>query len=373
MRSQGLLSRNHSDAGVAMPSRVGRLIGTSPEIVALQEQIGWVARSDARVLIMGESGVGKEIVAHATHFGGARSSQRFVPVNCAGLPDELLESELFGHVKGSFTGAHRDRPGAFETAHLGTVFLDEVGEMSLRMQGLLLRFLETGELQPVGADAGRHVNVRVIAATNRNLPEMIDRRTFREDLYHRLNVVRISVPPLRGHRSDIPLLVDHFLNRFVSSNHSPVTSLSPAAMRVLQKHAWPGNVRELENLIERLTVTVHKMVVDTQDLPAELTHTGPVSKRRERRRSVADDLYALMRANKQSFWTTVYPRYIARDICRADVRDIVRKGLEESNGNYRSVVRLFNLEAGQYARFLSFLRKHDCQVPFKEYRSSHLN
>ncbi len=187
-------------------------------MVALQGEIDRAARSDAKVLIIGESGVGKELVARGTHFGGARSSMMFAPVNCAGLSETLLESELFGHVKGSFTDAYRDKPGTFERAHNGTVFLDEIGEMSLRMQGLLLRFLETGELQRVGADDGRHVNVRVIGATHRNLREMITQGTFREDLYYRLHVITISVPPLREHSSDIPQLVDHFLKRFVSGS-----------------------------------------------------------------------------------------------------------------------------------------------------------
>ncbi len=224
--------RDRLDAlSVPTCSKAARLIGTSPEIIALQAEIDRVARSDARVLIMGESGVGKELVARGTHFGSARSENMFVAVNCAGLPETLLESELFGHVRGSFTDAHRDKPGTLQRAHKGTVFLDEIGEMTPRMQGLLLRFLETGELQRVGADWGQHVNVRVIAATHRNLGEMITLGTFREDLFYRLNVVRISVPPLRDHRSDVPALVDHFLSRFVPENQSLVSSVSSEAMQ----------------------------------------------------------------------------------------------------------------------------------------------
>src|SRR5688572_16686888 len=188
-------------------------------MTALHEELDRLARSDAKVLITGESGVGKEVVAREIHNRSARSTRPFVPVNCAGLPETLLESELFGHVKGSFTGAYRDKPGKLETAHLGTIFLDEVGEMTLRMQGLLLRFLETGELQKVGEESGgRHVNVRVIAATNRDLREMIRLGAFREDLFYRLNVVHIIVPPLRERREDIPLLISHFLAHFVAVN-----------------------------------------------------------------------------------------------------------------------------------------------------------
>ena len=231
------------------------MIGTSPAIIALQEEIERVARSDTKVLITGESGVGKEIVARSIHALGTRSRMPFAPVNCAGLPETLLESELFGHVKGSFTGAYRDKPGKLETAHLGTIFLDEVGEMTLRMQGLLLRFLETGELQKVGQDGGsRHVDVRVVAATNRNLRDMIAQGQFRDDLYYRLNVIHIVVPPLRDRRSDIPVLVEHFLSRYTAANRSTITGVSPAAMKALCEYSWPGNVRELENVIERLVV-----------------------------------------------------------------------------------------------------------------------
>src|SRR6516164_7107665 len=202
------------------------LIGRSPEIVSLQEEIERVARSDAKVLITGESGSGKEIVAQSIHLLSPRASMMFAPVNCAGLPETLLESELFGHVRGSFTGAYRDKPGKLEAAHNGTVFLDEIGEMTLRMQGLLLRFLETGELQKVGADGGgRQVNVRIIAATNRNLRDMLRDGTFREDLFYRLNVIHIVVPPLRDRREDIPALVEHFLNHFTAVNSSSITSV----------------------------------------------------------------------------------------------------------------------------------------------------
>src|SRR5687768_5531250 len=224
--------------------------GLSAETIALQQEIERVARSDAKVLITGESGVGKEIVARNIHSRGPRNTHVFAPVNCAGLPETLLESELFGHVKGSFTGAYRDKPGKLETAHMGTVFLDEIGEMTPRLQGLLLRFLETGEIQRVGADGGaRHVNVRVIGATHRNLREMIAQGHFREDLYYRLNVIQIHVPPLRERRDDIPELVHHFLGKFVVANRSPINGLSSEALKALVAYSWPGNVRELENLI----------------------------------------------------------------------------------------------------------------------------
>jgi transcriptional regulator with GAF, ATPase, and Fis domain len=348
-----------------------QLIGRSPEIVALEQEIDRVARSDAKVLITGESGVGKEIVAHAIHARGPRAARVFAPVNCAGLPETLLESELFGHVKGSFTGAYRDKPGKLETADMGTVFLDEIGEMTLRMQGLLLRFLETGELQKVGADdGGRRVNVRVVAATNRNLREMLGQGTFREDLFYRLNVIHIVVPPLRDRREDIPLLVEHFLSRFTAVNQSPIVGVSPEAMKTLMAHSWRGNVRELENVIERLVVTVQRSTIELEDLSAEIRPQEMVSLRPkcERRRTVADDLYQQIIERHESFWSTVYPLFMEREITRANVREVVRRGLVEARGNYKIVARLFNMESREYKRFLNFLRKHDCQIPFKEYR-----
>ncbi len=348
-----------------------QLIGRSAEMQALQQEIERVARSDSKVLITGESGTGKEIVAHLIHAHSPRASNAFAPVNCAGLPETLLESELFGHVRGSFTGAYRDKPGKLEAAHNGTVFLDEIGEMTLRMQGMLLRFLETGELQKVGADgSGRIVNVRVITATNRNLREMIAQGVFREDLFYRLNVIHIVVPPLRDRKEDISLLAEHFLTRFKDANESPITELSPGAMKALTDYSWPGNVRELENVIERLVVTVQRSSVLPEDLPIEVRLHDPVALRpkRERRRTVADDLYKKLVDGKESFWTAVYPLFMDREITRANVRDVVRRGLEEARGNYKIVARLFNMEPSDYKRFLNFLRKHDCQIPFKEYR-----
>src|SRR4026209_1791199 len=211
-----------------------QLTGTSSVMMGLRQEIERIARSDAKVPITGESGVGKELVAHAVHAQSPRNHRAFVAVNCAGLPETLLESELFGHVKGSFTGAYRDKPGKLELADQGTVFLDEVGEMTLRMQGLLLRFLETGELQKVGADKPTaRVDVRVIAATNRDLRDLIVQQRFREDLFYRLKVIHIIVPPLRDRRTDVPQLVEYFFERFTRNNGCAVRSLSAEALHVL--------------------------------------------------------------------------------------------------------------------------------------------
>jgi two-component system response regulator AtoC len=351
-------------------SRRNLLVGESPAIIDLKSEIGRVARSDAKVLVTGESGSGKELVAQSIHNESARADKAFVAVNCAGLPETLLESELFGHVRGSFTGAYRDKMGKLEQADSGTMFLDEIGEMTLRMQGLLLRFLETGELQRVGADhASKRMNVRVVAATNRNLREMIGQGFFREDLFYRLNVIHLSVPPLRERKEDIPGLAVHFLGAF-SRNGDGARDVSPEAMALLVAYSWPGNVRELQNVVERIAVNGGTEPIQPEDLPLELRarRDGTSRPKQERRRTVADDLYQRLIDERQSFWSVVYPLYMQREITRSNVRDVVRKGLQEARGNYKIVARLFNMEQGDYKRFLNFLRKHDCQVPFKEYR-----
>lgn len=353
-------------------SRANSLVGIGPLMVDLKAEVDRVAKSDAKVLITGETGTGKELVAQAVHSGSARADRPFVAVNCAGLSETLLETELFGHVKGSFTGAYRDKLGKLELAHRGTMFLDEIGEMTLRMQGLLLRFLETGELQKVGADrvVGR-VNVRVIAATNRNLRDMITQSTFREDLFYRLNVIHLTVPPLRERRDDIPALAQHFLGHFAAGPGTAAREISPEALRMLTEYHWPGNVRELENVIERIAVTTANTMIQADDLPLEIRmrQGATYRPRKERRRTVADDLYQRLIQERESFWTVVYPLYMQREITKSNVRDLVRKGLEEARGNYKIVARLFNMDQGDYKRFLNFLRKHDCQVPFKEYRA----
>ena len=364
-------SRRIGLSGMRLKTNI-QLVGRSPEMVALQQELERVARSDAKVLVTGESGVGKEIVARSIHAHSPRVNHVFAPVNCAGLPETLLESELFGHVKGSFTGAYRDKPGKMETAHMGTVFLDEVGEMTLRMQGLLLRFLETGELQKVGSEgSSRHVNVRVIAATNRDLRQLVAQGAFREDLFYRLNVIHITVPPLRERRQDIPVLVQMFLSQFAAANNAPPMAVSPEAMNALTAYSWPGNVRELENAMERLVVTHEGATIEYEHLLPEIRSNGgtvALRVKRERRRTVADDLYKRMTQQGESFWSSVYPLFMNREITRSNVRDLIAMGLQETHGNYKIVARLFNMEPRDYKRFLNFLRKHDCQIPFKDYR-----
>ena len=354
------------------------LIGVSQAICDLKAEVERVARSSAKVLITGESGAGKEVVARAIN-GASTRAQTFVPVNCAGIPETLLESELFGHVKGSFTGAYRDKPGKLEMADNGTIFLDEIGEMTLRMQGLLLRFVETGEIQKVGAERmAKATNVRLMAATNRDLRQMVTQGQFREDLFYRINVIHLVAPPLRERREDIPLLVEHFLKKFTgpsgngdhANNHqSPVKAISPEAMVALCDYSWPGNVRQVENVVERLVVTGRREIARVEDLSPEISAPRqPMAPGRERRRTIADDLFNRLTQDRESFWSVVYPLYMNREITKSNMRDLVHKGLEEARGNYRIVLRLFNMESTDYKRFLNFLRKHECQLPFKNYR-----
>jgi two-component system nitrogen regulation response regulator NtrX len=248
-------------------------VGSSFAIRQVVERVERVAPADARVLITGENGTGKELVARAIHRLSHRSEAPFIEVNCAAIPSELIESELFGHIKGSFTGAVADRPGKFEQAHGGTLFLDEVGDMSPAAQAKVLRALEEGIITRVGGSKAVEVDVRVVAATNKELPEEIEAGRFREDLYYRLNVVPIHVPPLRERREDIPALVRHFAQRQGGSGEYPVRPIQPTAVERLQAMDWPGNVRELRNTVERLLILAAGPEVTESDV-AQLVGGG---------------------------------------------------------------------------------------------------
>lgn len=233
---------------------LGNIIGSSPAMGELMETLALVAPSEATVLIQGESGTGKELVANAIHLNSPRKTKPFIKVNCAALPETLLENELFGHVKGAFTGATGPQKGRFQLADQGTLFLDEIAEMTFATQAKILRVLQEREFEPVGGTRSVRVDTRIISATNRNLEEEIASDRFREDLYYRLNVVTITVPPLRDRLSDIPLLADHFLKHYAAKNRRAFKGFQPRAMDLLMRYAWPGNVRELENVIERAVI-----------------------------------------------------------------------------------------------------------------------
>lgn len=357
-----------------------RLIGASDAIRAIEADIDCAARSDAKVLITGETGVGKEVVTRLIHQRSARRNAPLVTLNCAGLPDSLLESELFGHARGSFTGAYRDKPGLLEMGDSGTVFLDEVGEMSTRMQVVLLRFLETGEIQRIGADRSHtRVNVRLITATNRDLPVQIANGAFREDLYFRLNVIRLHIPPLRERAEDIPLLVNYYLDEYGEQHRVARPQVATAAMDALIRYHWPGNIRELKNVVERLILRAGGDAILASHLPSDMfkqsrtvapAQAAAAPAEAPATTSVADELAGRMLVHGESFWSAVYPAFMARDLTRADLRKIVQIGLENTSGNYRLVVQLFNMPPDDYKRFLALLRKHQCHLPFQQFRAA---
>lgn len=246
------------------------MIGQSPNFEALLRSAGMVAATDVTVLVMGETGTGKEVLANALQKNSSRADKPFVTLNCAALPEALAESELFGHRKGAFTGAVNNQGGRFQAAHGGTIFLDEVDSLPISLQAKLLRFLESGEIQPVGETHPQFVDVRIIAATNANLHEKIAKGEFRKDLYYRLNVVPLEIPPLRERMGDIQLLVTHFMKQFARDHHLPETTFSKSAMNRISSYPWPGNVRELRNVCERLSILLAGKVIEETNLPYEL-------------------------------------------------------------------------------------------------------
>jgi len=296
------------------------LVGNSSIMKKIKEQIKMVAQGDSRVLILGESGTGKELVARMIHSLSHRANAPFVEVNCAAIPQELIESELFGHEKGAFTGAIERKIGKFELANEGTLFLDEIGDMSLLTQAKLLRVIETQKFQRVGGTRDITVNVRIISATNKDLTEEIKKGNFREDLYWRLNVVPISIPPLRERKEDIPELVDHFIEEFSREKGWRRKNIDPQAMKMLQSYDWPGNVRELRNAVERLMIMVPKDLIEVSDIE----DTGII------RNKVREEKYFSYNTLRE-----------ARD---AFERDFILKKLKENNWNMTKTSEIIGIE-----------------------------
>ena len=286
-------------------------------------------RSWTPVLSQGESGAGLELIAHALHALSPRAPEPFVEVNCAAIPEELIESELFGHIKGSFTSAHETKIGKFQKANGGTIFLDEVGDMSLRTQAKVLRALDEQRFEPVGAADSVQVDVRVVAATNKNLEEEIERGNFREDLFYRLNVIPFHVPPLRDRREDIPLLADHFLREFTTAYGRKPKELTPEAYRLLIDHHWPGNVRELKNLIERIVILNPQVRVDARHIPLTVS------------RRPADRALGHFGS--------------LQEVREAVEREYILKKLDETNGNVTRTAELLGLERSNLYRKMKTL------------------
>ena len=370
------------------PRNLPLLLGESAAITSLRREIEAAARTDAKVLVLGETGSGKEVVARLIHEHSSRASRAFVAVNCSGIPETLLESELFGHTRGSFTGAYRDKPGLVRQADRGTLFLDELGEMSLRMQAVLLRFAETGEIQTIGVDGvtGRS-DVRLITATNRNLRERIDAGVFREDLYFRLNIIQIHVPPLRERPEDVMLLLRHYLRKASETHRLHCPELTLDAEQMLSGYAWPGNVRELKNLAERLVVREWDRAIASDDLPTEIRgsrdtvsaapstnvmfnqESVPTARRIERGSGAADRLWDRLIAG-ENFWTVVHQPFKAHELTRDDLAALIHRGLEHTRGSYRALLGVFGLPPTDYKRFHAFLYQQNCNLPVGPYRTA---
>jgi len=305
---------------------LNNIIGESEKMLSLFEMIEKVSTSDSTVLIQGESGTGKELVARAIHDLSNRSDKNFVALNCAAIPDELLESELFGHVKGSFTGAVASRIGRFEMADKGTLFLDEIGDMKANLQVKLLRVLQSRELEPVGSTRSKKVDVRIIAATNQNLDQMVASKEFREDLYYRLSVIPIMLPPLRERGSDIPLLLNSFLEKFNRSKQRKVQGFDKQVMEVLSSYDWPGNVRELENLVERLVIIKGTGVISIHDLPEKYRGERTYAAAPGEHLTLPDDGFCLNSAVEEF------------------ENRLILQALEKSGGNKKEAAELLNLK-----------------------------
>lgn len=341
----------------------GGIIGSSPAMQDVFKMIGQVAASEVTVMITGESGTGKELIARSIFQNSLRSQQPYIAVNCAAIPENLIESELFGHEKGSFTGATNQRIGKFELCDGGTIFLDEIGDMALATQTKILRALQEGEIQRVGSSKTIQVDVRMLAATNKPLEEMVKDKTFREDLYYRLNVVRIQLPPLRDRMVDVPLLVDFALKRLAQDRKAPVRSISPEALAILMRYNWPGNVRELENAIYRSAVMAQSETILIKDLPGDiLTAVGakvPAGKSAAHHRedsgrsqavsttedkSGADNV--LLGAPEENAFDAVYQRLRTEkrtNILEHAEQELIRRALHESAGKQAKAAEILGI------------------------------
>src|SRR6185437_4764647 len=306
------------------------IIGESVPMKALRQQLGLMAATNGRVLIFGESGTGKELIAHAIHAASLRAPEAFVEVNCAAIPEELIESELFGHRKGSLAGALDDKIGKLQKADGGTLFLDEVGDMSLKTQAKLLRALDEQRFEPVGAAQSIQVDVRVVASTNKNLEEEIERGNFREDLFYRLNVVPFHVPPLRERIEDVRLLADYFLRDFTTAYGRKPKELSEEALRALKEYPWPGNVRELRNLMERIVIMNPQTGIDARHIPLDRSRRAVFDRPMERFGSL-------------------------QDVREAAERDYILKKLEEAKGNVTRAAEMLGLERSHLYRKMKAL------------------
>ena len=319
---------------------LNKIIGLSPAIKALRELIKLLGPSDSTVLIVGESGTGKELVANALHECSERASGPFVPVNCGAIPKDLLESELFGHKRGSFTGAISDRKGRFQLADKGTLFLDEIGDMSMDLQVKLLRVLQERTVDPVGSIGSIPIDVRVVAATHQNIEALIDEGRFRKDLYYRLNIMPIEVGPLAERAEDIPLLIEHFSRQQAKALQAPI-SISPESMRLLLAYDWPGNVRELSNLVDRYTALYAQQEVDLHKVPASMVPSGLrklMQGQQSQNRTLGEDEISRRVARK--------PDHVAMDLAVTSARNAEAIDIPSRDSSIDEIQRVINLAQG---------------------------
>ncbi|MBP9925019.1 MAG: sigma-54-dependent Fis family transcriptional regulator [Cyclobacteriaceae bacterium] len=300
------------------------IVGESDPMLQVFKVIGKARATNATVLITGESGTGKELVARALHYGGKTSAAPFVPVNCGGIPDSLLESELFGYTKGAFTGATETRAGFFQTADGGTIFLDEISNTSLAMQAKLLRVLQEKEFFMIGSKKSLKVNVRIVAATNVDLMQLVKKGLFREDLYYRLHIITINLPPLRERGNDILLLTDFFLDKYVRELEKPLMKFTPKALKAIKEYAWPGNVRELQNLIHRLVIMADESTIDVPDLPESFRYSASRTKGLDRKLVEVEREYILeaLAANQNNISVTAQILGIDRKTLREKIKNV---------------------------------------------------
>jgi DNA-binding NtrC family response regulator len=331
-RLEKIFAAQQQPTGAREPAQTTLMLSEDPAMRAVFETIGAVAKTDSRVLILGETGTGKQLVAQAIHENSPRRAKAFVEVNCAAIPENLLESELFGHERGAFTGATERRTGRFEEANDGTLFLDEIGEMSFTVQSKLLRVLQSGRFNRVGGSATLQSNARVIAATNRDLQKEVEAGRFRADLFYRLHVITLTLPPLRRRGGDVPLLAEHFLRRFRGLREVP-RGISEDALRRLQHYGWPGNVRELEHLMERFAVLHDRPTIETNDLPEKIVRdSGGLAGNPSNPENLLQGDYVTARA--------------------AFERAYIRQTLKQARGNMAEAARRAGLDRSHYFRLV---------------------
>lgn len=356
-----LSARQWGDMGVI------NLVGRSTALLESQQRLERLAKADSTVLITGESGVGKEVFSRALFLLSKRIGKPFLTINCAHYQDDnLILSDLFGHKKGSFTGADRDHIGLFEAAEGGVLFMDEVGELSLKAQAMVLRALSEGEIKPLGANQSKRVNVRVIAATNRPLEEMVPQKSFREDLYYRLRYLRLRIPSLRERGDDWELLTRFNLMN-LRRKYGQQKALSQQAFTMLRDYQWPGNVRELQGIIELGYCLADNATIEAYHFDTELEgFLDDAKSPRKAQFHDLDDRYLMMLEEGFSFWDVVREPYLDRELNREETRQIIQRGLSDAAGSYKKLLEIFNINESEYLKFMDFLRHHQLKPDRKK-------